>query len=818
MARKHKNTAHAPAAVVDSDSRRRQVEQLIEKGKVKEAFKEAKLYFHREASPENRQLVERTYLHRIQALIRSGMNSAGREVSLSMLEFGVTNQSLWQEAILLLPQVGLADKALALQGGLDAPELKAQLLLKVADQAVLHPEDALPSLPELHDAVSAVRLAIAAIDSDHELQALELLQPIPRSSPMADWRYFVRGLIAFRKNELEQAKDNWERLDPLRAAKKVSLALLSMSDQKPDDNRRDHLRGLEAFAFGEPVSDRLEELRFAMEGADWKRVLQFSGQLRKTLQRIDPRYAQRLTEILLLPLSKEIKKLPLREAERMIGDFKAILEPLPWDPKWHRFEAILWEGRQGSPEQAIQFWRKYLQDLEQGIATPIGELQQVQALVWLRIGEISSDLADEGGDEDELEYERFLSKSVKQNPILNEYRTQAVEALRQSIKLDPKQRKPYQLLIENYHSWNQTELMIAALEGFLQTFPDDVDASRMLISQYQLRDEPERVLRHIERLRSLRPLDTKLNGDEAWGRIALARHLALKGRWEEGRAEFDRVETSLLKEYVPPHRLLSRRAAFEFKADDAAKAEVYIEQARLTLKEPAPIWLSLAIESVRYELPKPLRQRFNQEFKSGIARKVTSETAGNLAELMAGFFAGRLNYAGREGHVRDIVGYLKRTSRLKYREPDLRIVCALLDLVENEEKLLSTMSKRGHKLFPNSPYFLIADVEQDIMKGPLSFNAQQIQKKLKKALALAEASQNPRDSELIPSIREKLARVQDMCEMMASLPFMARGLPNSPQDLFDLFDDMEDEFDDEESEFDEPPTDLPKQPPKRKPR
>jgi hypothetical protein len=73
---------------------------------------------------------------------------------------------------------------------------------------------------------------------------------------------------------------------------------------------------------------------------------------------------------------------------------------------------------------------------------------------------------------------------------------------------------------------------------------------------------------------------------------------------------------------------------------------------------------------------------------------------------------------------------------------------------------------------------------------------------------------------LIPSIKATLARVQDMCEMMASFPFMGRGLPKTPQDFFNLFDDMADEFDDEEFEleFDEPPTDQPKRPPKRKPR
>jgi len=807
MARRHQNPARGKAAAGDSDTRRSNVERLIEQGKVKEAFKEAKLYFHREASPENRQFVERTYLLRIQELIRGGMVSAGREVALSMLEFGVKDQGLMQEVVLLLPQVGLADKALALQEQLHSPEGKARLLIKLADRAVLHPEETLASLQELHDAASPVRLALAALDSNNDAQALELLQPIPRSSPMADWRYFVRGLAAFRHNDLEQAKANWERLDPQRAARKIAVALLSVSDQKLGGERHDHLKALESCAFGEPVLERLADLRCALEATDWKRVLHLIEPLRKSLQRIDPRYAQRLTDVVLLPLSAELMKQSLRGAERLIKDFKAALEPLPWDPKWNRFQALLWEGPQGSADGAIQYWRKYLQDLEQGVSGLPGELRQVQALVWRRIGEISSDLASD----DELE--TFADAPRKQNEVPNELRAQAVEALKQSLRLDPTQRKTHQLLIENYASWDRPELLIATLEELLKAFPDDVDALRQLINQHRWLDEPELVLSYVERLRKLRPLDTKLNRDEAWGRLALARHLALNGRWEEGRAEFARVEMSL-KECVPPYRQLSRRAALEFKAGDAIRAEEYIEQARLALKEPTVLWLSLAVEMERYELPKPLQQRFNREFETALAKKVTSETAGKLAELIAGYFIGRVDYASRDSHVREIVRYLKRTTRLKYQEPDLRAICTMLQFAKKEDKLLASLTKRGLKLFPRSPFFLQMEAEQDIRNGPFSFNARQTRKNLEKALVLAKASQNPQDVELIPVIKQTLSRVQDMGSVMTSFPFMPDGMPNTPDEFRDMFQGLFNRFGDIED--DEPEADESKQPPKRK--
>jgi len=778
MAKHHPKPAQHCADSDDSATRQGNVEELIAKGREKEAFKQAKLYFHREASPENRLLVERTYVVRLQALIRGGMHSAGKEVASSLLEFGVKDPALLQQVVLLLPEVGLADKALSLQSQSPSPssEVQDQLLLKLADRAVLHPEETPASLPELREAAGRVRSALAALDSDNETHALDFLQPIPRSSPLADWRYFVRGLIAFRKQDSEQAKSNWDRLDQQRAARKIAQTLLASSGQQGRDDQQGQLKALELQAFGEAVLDRLAELRRALETSDWKRALPFIGPLRATLHRINPRHSQRLTEIVLFPLSAGLMQQSFREAQRLLKEFTAALEPLSWDPHWNRFQAILWEGSQGSPREAIQHWRRYLLDLEKGVSGLPGELRQVQALVWRRIGVLSSDLGDEpefgffGDDPEDLDDE-------------SEIREQVVEALQHSLRLDPKQRKTYELLIEHYEDWDQPDHAIATLEALLKVFPDDVDALRRLLREHQLRDEPEPVLSCVERLRKLTPLDTRVSWEEAWGRLARARHLTLAKRWDDARAEFARVESSL-KDYVAPYRLLSRRAAFEFKAGDAAQAEASIEAARASLTEPTPLFLALAIESVRYQLPKTLQTRFNRDLTKALTKKVTSETAGELAENLAGYFVSRVDYLGRATHAKEIVGYLRRTARTKYREPDLQHVCGFLQVIGEEDKLLTTLLKRGVKLFPSSPFFLLAEAQQDLRKGPMELRPQATQKKLEKALTLAEASQNPKDAELIPIIKSALARVRDAVEAMNSSPFGRGGMPGSFRDMF----------------------------------
>ena len=787
MAR-HQKPNHNKAAATGPDAERNTVERLIESGKAKEAFKEAKLYYHQNASAENHHLVERTYLFRIQSLIRGGMTSAGKEVAQSALEFGIKDSSLMHELILLLPQVGLADRALKLQEQFGAPELRAELMLKLADRAVLHPESGPGMQPELHVAAEPVRRAFAALDAGNDAQAMELLQPIPRSFLMADWRYFVRGLVALRQNDQEHATANWDRLNPQRAAWKIARALLAAKE--PGGTPLEQLKVMERFVYGEPVLERLADIRAALERADWNRVLYLVGSLRQSLNRIDPRHAQRLTEVLLLPLSAEITKQSLRDAKRLIEAIKAALEPLPWDPKWHRFEALLWEGEQGDPNEAVRYWQLYLQDIQQGAPGLPGELRQVQALVWFRIGEITSDLAEESNSVGFPFAPREMNKGVQ------EFRDRAIDALQQSLRFDPKRRQTHQLLIDNYASWDQPERLVATLEQLLEAFPDDVDTLKRLTRERQLRDEPEHVLRYVERIRKLKPLDPHLDRNETWGRLTRARHLALKSRWDEARAEFAHVEATL-KEQVTPYRFLARRAALEFKAGETARAEELVAQARLLVTEPAAFLLAQTIDLIRYKSPRPLSQRFDQEFKTVVKRKVTSETAGALAELIGSYFASKVDYTGRASHLKEVLRYLKRSTRLKYQEPHLRPVCDLLQSLGEDDKLLETLVKRGRKLFPRSPFFLKAEAAVDLRRGPMAFNPHRVQQQLEQALTLAQASQNPEDSALIPGIKDLLSRTRQVTDAIGSFPFSGRGAPSIFQEILDKMASQFDHYDDE---------------------
>ena len=798
MAKRHQHSKQASGSGSSPEALRREIERLIDSGRAKEAFKEAKLLFRQDGSAENRLLVERTYLQRIETLISGGMSESAREVAGSFLEFGVHDPELRQKLVLLLPQVGMTGQAVALQGAITSPEQQASLAVRVADRAVLHPEDAPAAFPELREEVAKVRGALAALESGNDAQAMESLQTIPRGSHLADWRLFVRGLAAFRRNDLEQAGASWSRLDLQRAAHKIADKLLPASGGQKNDNLHKHLTAFETSAFGEPLLDRLSQLQGAFKAADWPRVRRLIGPLQLSLRRVDPRWSERLTEIVLPLLATEFSHVKIGNPEHRIGEVIGALEPLTWDPQWHRFRALLWESESGNAEDALAYWKSYVEDLNRFTRVLDAEPGKIQAMVLRRISALYDDLAeddDEGPDgffDDPYDNDFYDAEEAGYSEAAD-FHDRAVEALEQSLQLDPTQRETHRQLVDLHESNEEPERAATALRGLLEVFPDDVQAIQRLIAHHQGRDEPKPVLDYVERIRALKPLDNSILETEAWARFSNARHLAIEKRFGEGREELARALV-LPAPSIPPYRILMRRAAFEFKARSEAAAEEFVRQATELLDEPAPVWLSLAIESARYKLPKAVQQRFDKEFKAGVKRKVTSKTAGSLAIIMATYLRANVDYTGRAGHVREVLGYLKRTIRTKYDEFDLRSVCIYLHHLDKEKALEEKLAKRGLKLFPRSPFFLHLTAMFDLSRGPFASNPTQSLAQLQQAFDLAQASQDPRDTRLIPSIKSALSRMADIRDAMSAFSSGRGPRSHMPPVIEDLLGSLIDQF------------------------
>jgi tetratricopeptide (TPR) repeat protein len=798
MSRRHRRQGGGQAAQVGG---REEVERLLEKGRIKDAFKQAKLCFREQANDENRRMLERVYLLRVKDLSHSGMPAAAAEVAKSFLDFGVSEPAAVGELAALLPRLGLMDEARRLGARLQAPEAQAALSVSFADLAVLHPDQTPASLADVRQGAARIRSALAALDEEQQERAIELLKDIPRNSPWADWRYFVRGLAAFRRGDREQAFANWERLDPQRAAQRIATALMALpADRVPGvapgvvdrhDLSKVDLSRLEIAAFGEPVLARLDRLRRLVDKTnpkcDWKQALALMAPLTATLRRVDRRLAQRLTEILLPLVIDEATDRSLASGEKFVNEFIRAAEPLPLDPRWNRFWAFCWE-EVDETVGAIGYWQSYLSDVNAIADIDADKRRQIQALVWWHIGRSLAEQARNvatpwAGDDP--------------NDEVRGFRRRAVEALEESLRLDPTRRATHVLLIELCSEWDEPERAAEAARRLLQYFPDDLQALTSLGHYHFARNEPQEALEYARGARQVKPLDAAFKDLEHWSLLGLARMHALAGRWEEGRAAFASAEV-LLPDDVTDYTVLARRALFELKAGEKQRSAELIERAKATLAETAPLWLVLAIEARRYELPAARAAEFNRELRPLLRKKKSGETAGKLAGHLVAYRHANIDYPEKDEHLQAVLGYVRATSRTKYTEQDLMHVCQLLSEADEESRLLGQLVRRGRKNFPNSPYFLVLAAEQELRRGPLHCDLAAARKQMEKALRLAEADPQGRYAELAAELKPKLAMLGSL-DMMASELNQRFGRGDIDDDLAGFFDMMGaiDDFDDD---------------------
>ncbi len=698
-----KNTGSAPPSTAGKSSGLRlDVERLVQKERYKDAVKQAKICFKAEGTPENHRLLEHTYFLRARQLVQLGMPASAVEVAQHLLDFGVTTNDWVDDFVRLLMSLGLSQKAFQIQERLGRPELKNELEEIAADQAVIHPERTAQMSPQIARDASLVRQALERIQAKDEAGALQLLRDLARNSPLSEWKFFIRGLAAFYRGEAEEAKTNWDRLDPKRKALPITQRLLRLVQQEGPSSDNTILEKWETAAFGEPVIARVNQLRTLAAQQEWDKVNRLLGTLRQILHRIDPNLPPRLTGVLMGSLIKEASRFNLNQANRLVSDFTRAAEPISIDPHWSRLWAMVWDGPHADSSGAETHWLKYIDDLKTIAAFNPSERALAQAMIWNHLAQMHSErvaeLEDLDGPSNLPLPRRVRPKDSKE---IERAKKRVVECLEQSLQLAPDYLPSYKLLVGEYEDWEDPSGLEAAAKRLLKAFPDDLDTLTLLATHYFGRNEPTAALPLVQRARKLKPLDHSLRELEWTIRIGLARLHAIAQHFDEGRAEFKAAE-ELLPESRSQYFYLARKVVFEAKAGQAEASDQYLREARASLPEPTALWLALSIEASRYRMTKANQDEYNEFWIRDLKKKCKSETAGEMASLLDTFMSTDIEYPGRDRHVKELVAYLRRTTRLKYRREDIEKVCEFLCHVPKETELLEKLVKHGLKSHPQS--------------------------------------------------------------------------------------------------------------------
>ena len=733
-------------------------ERSLQKLDFKQAHKDAKLCYQQDPTPKHRELLERTWFQRAMALHRAGLGSESRELAQGLLEFGVTQPEVLQGMPELLTAVGLLDRALSGQVGV-VIDVRPELLAAAADRAVVSPSTAPKSLREIAPGAARVRAALEALYAGDEAAALDQLKAVPRNSPFADWRLFVRGLAAYYRGDAADAQAHWERIAPGRVPARIAASLLSLSGQGNGAAAPQRTAELERAILGGSLSTYLQEIQANLAEEDHGGAIRVLRRCRPALERIAPEIVNRIERLL-------IKEFVSKEDEEALEDLCRMTTPPAIDPAWNRTWALFAEHSEDE-DGAEWRWRRYLEDLASIPEFTPEERRMAQAMVWERIANLCAQRAKEAAwpweDEEESR---------------DRDRQQAIQCFHEAIRLFPEFRSAHKSLAAAYLHWGKDAEAAEAHRGLLEHFPDDLESLKFLYQHHSCRQEALVARDYALRAWRLKPANLELI-TMAWkAHLGAARQFALDGQWDQGRAELAAAER-LLGNSPESYYLLASKAMFEFKAGDEAAGKRFLDDACVALDNSPPAYLLLLIEAIRYQLPYKLdgiKGDLERRLQRGLSQKPQGKAAGLLCRILKDIISEKVDYFARPTHLKQVLAYLKRCGKIRWNVGELLDVCRFIQALPVASRtsqwrdLYEKLLCRGMKLFPECADFPILAGCHEIDKGPRLGNPITARRYLERGRDLAKKA-GPASATLLETAERSLAFLEDLLESFSPVPF-----------------------------------------------
>jgi tetratricopeptide (TPR) repeat protein len=563
---------------------------------------------------------------------------------------------------------------------------------------------------------------------------------------------------------------NWDRLDPDRFAARIaaSLKALAASDSDGVSQGDSRLQKIEAAVLDVPLWSRLQQLREHLIQDRWHRFFISFKRSREILERFDPGLPERIGQVAYATLTRG-------GPSRGMNEMTSVMVPPAIDPRWNRAWALAWEHPEhGETDEAEGFWQAYLEDLANMQELQPKERKRAQALVWNRIGTLFTRECMATSD--------FYAWDDEE---LTEYEAQAARCFRKSLQLDPTVLTTYRDLTTVQLCQGKTAQAVKTNQRLLKHHPNDLDALLFLAHHYQSCDDPFSARQYVERARRLKPTSTEISKLMWWMFVASARHYAVQGEWDKSRAQFDeadRLDPSSRESLA----MLVRRGLMELKARNLDLGEKLIQQAKDSCKEPSAALLALAIESIRYDLTRTAQNGFQRQLQSALKKRVHSQTAGKLCELMTAYLAMDVDYQGQHRHVASVLAYVRRCSRVQWQEQDLHHVCRFLDeLVSGRDdrelnRVLEKLAVKGRKKFPEHAFFHLMVGESEIRKGPIKCDRRLAHRCFQQTLELTKHLKDAEHESFAGRAKRKISLLE---EAGLDPPPLPPRMP-TPRDIF----------------------------------
>jgi len=764
----------------------------LAKGNVKDALKEARVCFREDPSPERRMLLERALGARAEQLQKAGLQDQAKDVFAELTRRGVTAPEVQAQLPRLRVLLGLAEPGAA-GDSVGGGEASTDLLIELADQAVFHPQRIPDKYGEMRQDCLRVRAALEAVERGEDARAAEMINEIARRSAFADWKLFVRGLSAFYAGEAERARANWDRLEPKRPAFRIAQTLLVHSGQLAADQAAldvaNGLRRLEYAVQGDPGCEQLQLMGQHFQANHWSGLFHVYRAFRQRFAKSHGPLIERVTDLLW-------KRLVRDGWEHGLNRLMSMALAPRLDPGWNRARALMAEESQRDGyETADRCWRAYAQELLSGHFLREDERQIAAGLVSQRLArqlvirahneEASQSFSPFYDEEDEVYAEEF--------------RQDAVSCYQQSLRCAPQVLTAYKELASLHLEMEHDAKAVQVYQSLLKQFPDDYETHHWLANYYLEDDQPDKAERYANEAQRLRPRDPA-TATLLWNQRAAMIRLCAKKR----KFELARHECELLAQQRPAdteaYWLDLLRAAVEYKANNVQQAEQYVAAAEAKLPDPTPVWMIMHAHAARFGLKREIKNEFGARFKSAVAGKCCSQTAGQLARILLPFVTKQIKYTGLATHRRLVLDYLQRCHDLTWQREDLRCAVRFLDVSDSwrHRALRDRLLEEGLAQFPEEPLFHYMAGNAGMEAGPFVVDIQEPREHFQAALKWNETADVKLPDEYVKAAKHSLVLLDRTQEMRGRM-----GDWELEDDEFEDDDEYDDEYDGEYDDEDE---------------
>jgi tetratricopeptide (TPR) repeat protein len=763
------------------------VQRAMSEGRFQTALELARSLAKAEPSPAHSELLRKATLGRARQLRTQGHTRDACTVLDNATHLS-DNPAWLAQVAEEYAACGEARKALNLLNGVPDAQARPRILAQVADAAVRQGKAGRDALPEaLRGQLDLVLAAFAQAEAGQDEAARASLQGIGLRSPFLEWKLLLRGLLAYYQNDTARVLENWQRLDASRLPARLAAPLRFVLDA--------------AFRVAQPPATQAALQRQAdrLQGSGLAQPLR-AIQVALANERQLPQ-AFRLTEQLVPTLRREAPALVPRLGSCFcwaiidhgmpedVARYKRVFGVPADDPCLARLQALAFE-QHGEMTEAHRCWQEFERSVVANPAAwPGVQANHVRALVWCHMGHNAANVPDfkELGD-----LPPFLRDHPQRPRAL---KPSAEECYRRSIELAPDALEPYEAVFERLRDTKKPSQAIEAGRRLLERFPDHVKTLEAVADLQMAKRHYAEALGLLERALKANPLERRLRAKLSTVHSFHARTFAETERFVEARAEYQAALA--FSECQSDATVLCKWAACEFKAGALERAEELLHQGHAGAGSRLAVAYSMLIESIRLKLPRPLKSRFDTKFKQALGDPPSGEAAAALAETAAAHRVAGITYHGQKTHEKKVLAYLDKARKGELSEQQLGEVCAALKALE-VPRLLRSYILLGQKRCPQSPFFFLAEAEQNLAGGPRRASFWRTETLLKKARQLAMAL--PRDErqktflELVQQYEQELRILNPFASMFGGM--------GSPRILDDLFHPGEDDFEDEADELD----------------